>query len=33
MPATIEWERDLERARERALRERKVLLIDVMKTP
>ncbi len=29
----IEWERDFERARERALRERKLLLIDVMKVP
>lgn len=33
MPTSIEWERDLERAKERALRERKVLLIDVMKEP
>jgi hypothetical protein len=31
--AVIEWERDFERARERAFRERKTLLIDVMKVP
>jgi len=29
----IEWERDLEQAKQRALRERKTLLIDVMKVP
>ncbi|HEX3723605.1 MAG TPA: thioredoxin family protein, partial [Nitrolancea sp.] len=29
----IEWGRDFEYARERALRERKPLLIDVMKVP
>ena len=33
MPNEIEWERDYERARQRALNERKQLLIDVIKVP
>ncbi len=33
MATAIEWERDYDRARERAQRERKPLLIDVMKVP
>lgn len=33
MTDTIVWERDFEQARARALRERKPLLIDVMKVP
>jgi len=31
--SVIEWERDLEQAKQRALREHKALLIDVMKVP
>ena len=30
---SIAWEQDMERAQERSLRERKPLLIDVMKDP
>ncbi|ACZ39858.1 hypothetical protein Sthe_2443 [Sphaerobacter thermophilus DSM 20745] len=33
MTTTIEWERDFAHAAERAARERKPLLIDVMKDP
>lgn len=33
MTVTIDWLRDLDAAKERALRERKSLLIDVMKDP
>ena len=33
MPTEIKWERDYEQARQRALNERKQLLIDVIKVP
>lgn len=33
MSMTIAWEHDMERAKARALRERKPLMIDVIKDP